>query len=302
MLLPWKRLRRGIGCMAFENVRRVLRAASPLSSFKLLAVRSTFSRPQTRGIAFALLRLFLRDGAYSFRYRCYERRYSVFLRRSDLESDSYTALELGIEDTYALERDFQPDTVVDGGGNIGLFTLRAAAAYPGAKKLIVCEPLPRNVAQIQRHLDLNGIQAEVMPCCLGGTHRTMSFYCRDSLASSFDGSAPYTSVMEIPVITLTDILGSAVGSRILIKLDIEGMEVETLASFVPGEQRAVYIVGELHHTAMNIPTLKHLFHEHRWAFESFHPHQDAAGFRACSPAAIPLLEWARSMAGGESCR
>ena len=57
----------------------------------------------------------------------------------------------------------------------------------------------------------------------------------------------------MPVILLHDAIGSSPAERILIKLDIEGMEIEALSEFVPNEQRAVCIVGELHEYAVNDP-------------------------------------------------
>ena len=42
--------------------------------------------------------------------------------RLDLGSDLFSMLELGVRDTYFLDRSFHPDLVIDGGGNIGLFT------------------------------------------------------------------------------------------------------------------------------------------------------------------------------------
>ena len=46
------------------------------------------------------------------------------MRGSELSSDFQAALELCCRDTYNLDQDFHPDLMIDGGGNIGLFTLR----------------------------------------------------------------------------------------------------------------------------------------------------------------------------------
>ena len=57
--------------------------------------------------------------------------------------------------------------MIDGGGNIGLFTLRAAAGLEGpgdaSVRFVICEPVPENVEQIRKHLALNGDHAEIMP-------------------------------------------------------------------------------------------------------------------------------------------
>jgi FkbM family methyltransferase len=281
--------------MAFENVRSILRIGSPSSSFKLLLLAASRSRPRYRALCLGLLRPFVRGGEISLRYRCYDRYLRCFIGLSDMESDLISVLELSVRDTYELDFSFKPDLVIDGGGNIGLFTLRAAAGLArggdSAARFIVCEPLPRNLDQIRKHLAINEISAEVMAGCLGGERRSIPFYCREAIDSSFEPDKPYTSVVEIPVYTLQDAIGSYAAKRILIKLDIEGMEMEVLGSYVPWEHRPVYVVGELHSFAMNAPTLRRTFEENGWGFEFCEIANDHATFRACSPAAAPLLTW-----------
>ena len=128
-----------------------------------------------------------------------------------------------------------------------------------------------------------------MPVCLGGTPRTIPFYCREANQSSFESAKPYTRVIEIPVVTLQDAIGSAAVQRILIKLDIEGMEVEALSTFIPSEHRPVYLVGELHSVSQNAPLMEELFRAHGWTLELIGIANDICSFRGCSPAALPLL-------------
>lgn len=281
--------------MAFPNIKRILRIGSALSAYKLILAVGTTSRPRYRALFLALLRPFVRNGEITIRYRCYERYYKTTLRMSDLSADCLSTRELAVSDIYRLDRNFRPDMVIDGGGNIGLFTLRAAASMPAtenhATRFVICEPLPRNILQIEKHLSMNGLQAEILPNCLGGTRRTIPFYCREAHASSFDSNVPYSSAMEIPVILLQDAMGSAPASRILVKLDIEGMEIEVLQAYLPTEQRAVYLVGELHNYPKNAPLMEDMCQKHGWLLELFDIDQAACNFRACSPAAIPLLGW-----------
>ena len=265
---------------------------SSLSSWKFLLVAATFSRPRLRPLCQTLLRPFVRNGEISLRYYCFGRHLKVFLRVSDLESDFQGALELCARDTYHLDEGFHPDLVIDGGGNVGLFTLRVAAMESSAgnsPKLLVYEPLPRNIEQCRRHLAINQVKAQIVPSCLGGTRRSTPFYCREAIDSSFDPTKPYDSVIEIPVALLADAADSHPAERILIKLDIEGMEVEALSAFLPSEQRPVYVVGELHECSVNAPLMEQLFEDHGWSFDLGEVAGDQALFRACSPAALPLL-------------
>ncbi len=281
--------------MLFPNLRRILEIGSPISSLKIALVTGSFSRPEYKGIFLRLLQPFIHNGEIVIRYRCNERYNQSLLRVSNLEADSLSTLELCVRDTYQVEYGFRPELVIDGGGNIGLFTLRAAAAVPpGAQpsvKFVICEPVPGNIDQIHKHLKMNGIDADLMPFCLGGERRSLSFYTREANKGSFDSDLPYDSVIEIPVITLQDAIGSSPAQRILIKLDIEGMEMEVLSAFLPGEARAVYIVGELHNYPVNVSILKRMFQEHGWTLELFDEGGNECSFRACSPAALPLLRW-----------
>lgn len=282
--------------MAFSNVRPILKTGSVLGSYKLLLIAASSSRPRFRSLCLKLLQPFIKNGEVTVRHRCYEGYHTTVLRASDLNADYLSTLELCVRDIYHLERNFRPDLVIDGGGNIGLFTLRAAASLlPGTStpvKFVICEPLPRNIDLIRRHLEMNGIKAEIMPFCLGGTRRSIPFYCRAANESSFDSHGAYDSVMEIPVVLLEDAIGSYPAERILIKLDIEGMEVEALSAFLPGERRAVYVVGELHDYPVNAPLMKRLFEENGWTLELYDIDRETSSFRACSPAAVSLLEWA----------
>jgi FkbM family methyltransferase len=278
--------------MAFPNAKSILTIGSPVSSWKLLLVAASFSRPRYRAVWQALLRPSIHHGEISIRYRCSDRYLRIFLRVSDLSSDYQSALELAARDTYMLDHGFRPDLVIDGGGNIGLFTLRAAAfasSNNSPAKFVVCEPLSRNIERIRKHLEVNHVNAEIMQGCLGGTRRSMPFYCRGAIDSSFDPAKAYDSVIDIPVYLLEDAIGPYPAERILIKLDIEGMEVEALSAFVPGEQRPVYLVGELHDVSVNGRTMEQLFREHGWTYILGEVAGDQALFRACSPAALPLL-------------
>ncbi len=284
--------------MPFPNVKRIFQVATPLSGIKLCLAQAISSRPAYRSLFSALLRPFVHNDQITFRYRCYEQSFLILLRRSDLDADRASANELCCKDIYHIDRNFSPDLVIDGGGNIGLFTLRAAAAFgegeDGSTKYVLCEPLPRNIVQIEKHLAMNRISTgtEILPCCLGRDRGTIPFYCRAANESSFDASLPYDEVLEIDVIRLRDAIGSHPAERILIKLDIEGMEVEVLSEFVPGERRAIYVVGELHRYPVNAPLLENLFVEHGWTFEFFDVDRQTASFRACSPLAAPSLAWA----------
>ena len=124
---------RGEYSMAFDNVKGILNIGSPISSWKLLLIQGTLSRPKYSPLFLALLRPFVKNGRIAVQYRCYNRIVKSYIRVSELESDYYSTRELGVNDIYELDHGFHPDLVIDGGGNIGMFTLRAAAELAAAE-------------------------------------------------------------------------------------------------------------------------------------------------------------------------
>jgi FkbM family methyltransferase len=220
---------------------------------------------------------------------CEGRRRTVFVRMDDMLSDYYSFLELGVHHIYNLNKAFVPDLIVDGGGNIGLFSLSASAMYPSSE-ILICEPVSRNLDRIEMHLRLNSVKAEVLPVCIGGTKRTIPFYIREANQGSFDPAKPYRGVLEVEVLTLADVLRNSYARTILIKLDIEGMEIEALDSYVPNEHRAVCIVGELHDHKENSQTLERIFRDHGWALGFREVTDEGSIFEAYSPAARLMLD------------
>jgi hypothetical protein len=61
--------------------------------------------------------------------------------------------------------------------------------------------------------------------------------------------------------------------------------MESLQDYIPGESRAVIILGELHRHRENLPILEALFTGHGWSFEVGDMSGDDTIFEAHSPAA-----------------
>ncbi len=279
--------------MAFPNARRILKMGPSLTTYKLLLMAAALSRQRLRKLFLFLLRPFVCDGEIAIRYSCEGRPYKVFLRMNEMSSDFQSVLELAVGRAYRLDKAFSPDLVVDCGGNIGLFSLTAAAVYPSSR-IVTCEPVPGNLERIRRHLEFNGVSAEILPVCVGGSRRKIPFFVRQAISGSFDPTKPYTSKLEIEVWTLADVLAGRDAQKIQIKLDIEGMEIETLESYVPVETRAVCIVGELHEHKKNQSNLRRIFADNGWELRFNVVTDQDSLFAAYSPAALALPGRAQS--------
>lgn len=270
------------------NARRILKMGPSLTTFKLLLMAAAASRPGLRSLCLLLLRPFVHEGEISVDYRYETRSYTAFIRMDDMGSDYYSVLELAVYRIYSLDKAFAPDLVIDGGGNIGLFSLAASAVFPSSK-IVICEPVPRNIDRIKMHLRLNKVQAELLQVCIGGTNRTIPFYVREANQGSFDPTKPYRDVLNVQVSTLSDILRTRDARNILIKLDIEGMEIETLEQYVPVENRAVCIVGELHGHKENSHSIERIFQNKGWTLRYSDVTDQGSAFQAYSPAAVAFL-------------
>jgi FkbM family methyltransferase len=273
--------------MAFRNAKGILRNTSGMSALRLLALTAENSRPWLAPLSRAFMRTQTRDGGVPIDLKFNGHSSTMMLRTQDMQSDLHSVIEVVARKVYPLDPGFNADIVIDGGANIGLFTLQAAATFPRAA-IVCCEPLPRNAEQLRRHLALNDISAQVAEVCIGGERTTIPFYCRDANASSFDPAEPYERVTQVEVLRLVDLLQGYDPQRILIKLDIEGLEVDTLEQYVPTEQRAVIVLGELHRHVETRPRMEALFREHGWSFVVGDEAGDDVLFEARSPAAQAL--------------
>lgn len=123
------------------------------------------------------------------------------------------------------------DVFVDGGANIGLFSLRAATIVGPTGRIVACEPSPGTMELLRANVTRNGFSMtelhEVALSDAVGTTQFTVFEDGSGLASfapqSIDGR-----VVDVEVTTL-DELTATFGNRVaVVKLDIEGAEVKAL--------------------------------------------------------------------------
>ncbi len=170
---------------------------------------------------------------FLIRYRKFGVPRSVIVRDKHLRSDLQSVLELAAGDCYGLAKfAWQPDVVIDGGGNTGLFSLAAAARWP-AVRLLCFEPMPANVELIRRHLAMNNLteRVELFPIALGGDNRKAQFFLREANQGSLGGNLEFSTTIDVDVRRLWDFYEPIRSQRILVKLDVEGAEFEILNDF-----------------------------------------------------------------------
>ena len=129
------------------------------------------------------------------------------------------------------------DHFVDGGANVGYFTMLAALLVGAGGRVDAFEPQPENRARLEGHLRRNGladrvrVHAEALSDAAGtatihrfvgdqGNHGTASLFAGDGAVSS--------SSVDVPTVRMDEALG-ADASPALVKLDVEGAEALAIA-------------------------------------------------------------------------
>jgi len=266
----------------FTQARQIVRRTSGFSRLALLTATASYSRPRLAGVCSALLKSLARDGKVAIRYRTNGLSRKIFLRLAHLQSDLCSALELAVNDCYRLNDLGDQEFIVDGGGNTGLFTLAAHAHWPQSE-LNVCEPVPENLAILRQNLVANRVNARVFPICLGGEVGTARFYCREANQGSFNPEPAYENEIDVPVRTLSGICCGKDGKKTLIKLDIEGAEVEVMKEFLRVPRNKTTIVGELHDQKRQKPILCEILNKSGWRTRFIHEDEQCSQFQFFSP-------------------
>ena len=121
-------------------------------------------------------------------------------------------------------------TLIDCGANYGYWSVLVSSAPFGSHRAIAIEPSSQNFAKLANNARINGDRFELMECAIGvgrGTaHLTGTKHEAFSIAGGANGRGE-----EVPVIALDNLIDEGRVSekgKFLIKLDVEGVEIEAI--------------------------------------------------------------------------
>src|ERR1700709_1295492 len=120
-------------------------------------------------------------------------------------------------------------TLLDCGANYGYWSVLVSSAPYGSKKAIASEPSSQNFAKLANNAKINGGRFEAMKCTIGAARGTARLSGTKHEAFSIAGDA--ADGEEVPVIALDNLLDDgkiSPGGKYLIKLDVEGVEIEAI--------------------------------------------------------------------------
>jgi len=160
------------------------------------------------------------DATFAFPYG--DGYWSKLLNRTFSYEDE---LELLFRDSVGVDY-----TLIDCGANFGYWSVLISSRPYGSHKAIAIEPSSQNFAKLRKNAEINGGRFEAMKCAIGATRGTARLSGTKHEALSIAGGAG-DGGEDVPVIALDNLLDDgkvSPGGKYLIKLDVEGVEVEAI--------------------------------------------------------------------------
>ncbi len=152
-----------------------------------------------------------------------------------------------VDHKIMLEKIVRPGmTIFDIGGNIGYYPLMELSLLRGTGKMVIAEPSPSNVALLRRNLDLNGYgDVLVLDAAVSDRPGRRNFYLSEqSNLGTFHpvghGSETLTGgTVDVETLTVP-IMTERFGPPDLLRMDVEGHEVEVLNGMIEDVSRGAY--------------------------------------------------------------
>jgi FkbM family methyltransferase len=160
------------------------------------------------------------DATFEFPYG--DGYWSKLLNRSFSYEDE---LELLFRDSVGVDY-----TLIDCGANFGYWSVLISSIPYGSHKAIAIEPSSQNFAKLANNSEINGNRFEVLKCAIGAARGTARLSGTKHEAFSIGGNASGGGE-DVPVIALDNLLDDGKISpdgKYLIKLDVEGVEIEAI--------------------------------------------------------------------------
>ena len=120
-------------------------------------------------------------------------------------------------------------TLLDCGANYGYWSVLVSSKPFGSHGAIAIEPSSQNFPKLANNAGINGNRFEVMKCAIGAARGTARLSGTKHEAFSIAGDQ--STGEEVSVIALDNLLDDgkiAAGGKYLVKLDVEGAEIEAM--------------------------------------------------------------------------
>jgi FkbM family methyltransferase len=144
-----------------------------------------------------------------------------------LQRDYAYEIELDLLFRDSVDVDY---TLVDCGANYGYWSILVSSQPFGAHRAIAIEPSAKNFARLAHNAAVNDGRFEVMKCAIGAQRGSARLSGTKHEALSIAGK-PDGAGEDVPVMRLDDLLDDGhlpAGGKYLVKLDVEGVEIDAI--------------------------------------------------------------------------
>jgi FkbM family methyltransferase len=120
-------------------------------------------------------------------------------------------------------------TLLDCGANYGYWSVLVSSSPFGSHQAIAIEPSSQNFAKLTNNAGINGNRFEPMKCAIGAARGTARLSGTKHEAFSIAGNP--ADGEEVPIIALDNLIDDgrvSASGKFLIKLDVEGVEIEAI--------------------------------------------------------------------------
>lgn len=144
--------------------------------------------------------------------------------------------------------------ILDLGGNIGMTALFMAQVFPEAQ-LCTVEPIPGNLKILKQNVDLNGVRTRIVAAAAGARDGSTQFQVttdprQNTSIGTGLSSAPTEETIDVQVLSVPSLMAMMGWSQLdILKIDVEGGEVEILGGRPEWLKSVRCIIGEGHHGA-----------------------------------------------------
>jgi FkbM family methyltransferase len=121
-------------------------------------------------------------------------------------------------------------TLLDCGANFGYWSVLVSSRPYGSHKAIAIEPSSQNFSKLANNSEINGSRFEVMKCAIGAARGSARLTGTKHEAFSIAGSTAGLGE-DVPVIALDNLMDDgriSPDGKYLVKLDVEGVEIEAI--------------------------------------------------------------------------
>ena len=162
-----------------------------------------------------------------------------------------------------------PQSIADCGAHIGCFSLYAHRRWPSAR-IVAFEPEEKNQVLLRRNFADNGINGEVCGKAIWKETTELAFASGQSNAGYLTAGTKQSrheagnTTRRVQATSLRDHFGADLQRVDVLKLDIEGAELEVLDAELPHLSGRTVILCELHFVQANQVRFNAILARHGW--------------------------------------